>query len=63
MVLLRKTIPNIYSHLKLYKQNVKISDIYSTLETLLSPLPQVVSQGLVSDSILFSIFFNDLLFF
>ena len=47
----------IYSYLKRQKQNVKIHDVFSSFQTLLSGVPQDSVLGLV----LFNIFLNDLL--
>ena len=47
----------IYSYLKRRKQNVKIHDIFSSIQTLLSEVP----QGSVLGPMLINIFLNDLL--
>ena len=47
----------LYSYLKRRKQNVKIDDILSTFQSLIS----VVPQGSILGPILFNIFLNDLL--
>ena len=49
--------PFIYSYLKRRKQNVKIHDIFSSIQTLLSEVP----QGSVLGPMLINIFLNDLL--
>ena len=52
-----KSVIFIYSYLKRRKQNVKIDNIFSSFQTLLSGVP----QGSILGPILFNIFFNDLL--
>ena len=47
----------IYSYLKRRKQNSKIDNIFSSFQTLLSEVP----EGSILGTILFNIFFNDLL--
>ena len=47
----------LYSYLKRRKQNIKIDDILSTFQSLIS----AVSQGSILGPILFNIFLNDLL--
>ena len=55
--LVKKTATFIYSYLKRRKQNVKIDNIVSSFQILLSGVP----QGSILGSIMFNIFFNDLL--
>ena len=51
-----KTTTYIYSYLKRRKQNVKIDDIFSELQTLISGVP----QGSILGPMFFNIFLNDL---
>ena len=57
MDLVKKSAVLFYSCLKRRKQNVKVDDILSTFQSLIS----VVPKGSISGSILFNIFLNDLL--
>ena len=52
-----KTVTTTYSYLKRRKQNMKIDEIFSSFQTLLSGVP----QGSILGTILFNIFLKNLL--